>query len=355
MLLTSGTGGAPAAAARRPSRAVARSPMPRTRHDAVASDGTRLAWWNEGERSPAVLLTDGIGCAGYIWKRLAPALAERRRVLHWNFRGHGESAAPQDPERVSVAECVSDLLAVLDAAGEARAVLFGHSMGVQIVLEAHRRAPERVAGLVLICGAPGRVLDTFHETTVLRSALPYARALIDRWPEAARAGFRALVSADVALEYALAFEVNRALLRRDDLVPYFEDLARIDPGLFVRLLGSAAEHDATDHLGKVHVPTLVVAGGRDAFTPMRLSMKMHERIAGSDLLVLKDGTHVAPLEHPEVVAARVSRFLEGRVPVEEPPRAKKAAPRKRAAPRARGAAARARAAPPRGSRRGRAR
>jgi pimeloyl-ACP methyl ester carboxylesterase len=328
--------------------------MPRTRHDALARDGTRLAWWSDGEGSPAALLTDGIGCAGYIWKRLAPALAGRRRVLHWNFRGHGESAAPEDPERVSDAECVSDLVAVLDAAGERRAVLFGHSMGVQIVLEAHRRAPERVAGLVLMCGAPGRVLDTFHETTVLRSALPYARALIDRWPEAARAGFRALVSADVALEYALAFEVNRALLRRDDLVPYFEDLARVDPGLFVRLLASAAEHDAADHLGKVHVPTLVVAGGRDAFTPMRLSVKMHERIAGSDLLVLKDGTHVAPLEHPEVVGARVSRFLEGRVPVEEPPRAKKP-PRKRAAPGARGASARARVSPPRPARRGRTR
>jgi pimeloyl-ACP methyl ester carboxylesterase len=331
--------------------------MPRTRHDAVARDGTRLAWWSDGGGSPAVLLTDGIGCAGYIWRRLAPALAGRRRVLHWNFRGHGESEAPKDPERVSIAECVSDLVAVLDAAGERRAVLFGHSMGVQIVLEAHRRAPERVAGLVLLCGAPGRVLDTFHETTVLRSALPYARALIDRWPEAARTGFRALVSADVALEYALAFEVNRALVRRDDLVPYFEDLARVDPGLFVRLLASAAEHDATDHLGKVHVPALVVAGGRDAFTPMRLSVKMHERIAGSDLLVLKDGTHVAPLEHPEVVGARVSRFLEGRVPVEEPPpRAKRqAAPRQRAAPRARGASARARVSPPRGARRGRTR
>jgi pimeloyl-ACP methyl ester carboxylesterase len=299
--------------------------MRRTRRHAEAPDGTRLAWSTAGAGSPAVLLTDGIGCAGYIWRRLAPALAKERRVLHWNYRGHGESDPPRDPERATVADCVSDLLAVLDAAGEERAVLAGHSMGVQVVLEAHRRAPGRVAGLVLLCGAPGRLLDTFHDTTVLRTVLPYARAAIERWPVAARSAFRALVTADVAIEYALAFEVNRALVRRDDLLPYFEDLARVDPGLFVRLLASAAEHDATGHLPEIRVPTLVVAGVRDSFTPMHLSVAMHEAITGSELLVLPGGTHVGPLEHPELVEERVRAFLAARAPASRPPRPSRAA------------------------------
>lgn len=284
----------------------------RSRHHALAPDGTRLAWTSAGEGSPAVLLTDGIGCAGYIWRRLAPELARAHRVLHWNYRGHGQSAPPRDPERASLDDCVSDLLAVLDAAGEERAVLVGHSMGVQVVLEASRRAPDRVAGLVLVCGAPGRLLDTFHDSTVLRTVLPWARAVVDRWPALARAGFRALVTADVAIDYALAFEVNRALLRRDDLLPYFEDLSRVDPGLFVRLLASAAEHDASDHLVSIDVPTLIVAGARDAFTPMRLSEKMHELVRGSELVVVPGGTHVTPLEQPELVNARVSGFLASR-------------------------------------------
>ena len=71
---------------------------------------------------------------------------------------------------------------------------------------------------------------------------------------------RALVTADVAVDYALAFEVNRALVHRDDLLPYFADLSRVDPGLFVQLLASAGEHDATPHLPHVRVPTLVLVG-----------------------------------------------------------------------------------------------
>jgi pimeloyl-ACP methyl ester carboxylesterase len=301
--------------------------MPPPHRYATSPDGTRIAWSSAGPLdkrragagAPAVLLTDGIGCAGFIWKRLAPALARRRRVLHWNYRGHGESDAPGDPERATVEDCIADLFAVLDAAGEGRAVLAGHSMGVQIVLEAHRRAPERVAGLLLVCGAPGRVLDTFHDTPVLRKALPWVRAATDRWPQLARSAFRTLVTADVAMDYALAFEVNRALVRRDDLVPYFQDLSHVDPAVFVRLLQSASEHDATDHLPQVRVPTLVVAGVRDGFTPMHLSTKMHEEIRGSELLVLPGGTHVGPLEHPELVEERVTAFLEKHFPSTRPP------------------------------------
>jgi pimeloyl-ACP methyl ester carboxylesterase len=320
--------------------------MPTAIRYARAPDGTRIAWSSVGRGRPAILLTDGIGCAGYIWRRLAPALARERRVVHWNYRGHGRSGAPLDPAQVSVERCVEDLLAVLDAAGEDRAVLAGHSMGVQISLEAHRRAPERVAGLVLLCGAPGRMLDAFHDSAVMRTVFPWVRALFERWPRAAASGFRAAVASEAAVEYALAFEVNRALVHRADLRRYFRDLGRVDPGLFVRLLDSAAAHDASDRLPEVRVPALVVAGERDAFTPMRLSVKMHEAIPGSAFAVLPAGTHMGPLECPERVEDAVRRFLAERLPAGRRTRAAPA-PRATARPKARPQARRhgARAAP----------
>jgi pimeloyl-ACP methyl ester carboxylesterase len=311
--------------------------MPLLPHLATASDGARIAWTSRGRGAPPVLLTDGIGCAGYVWRRLAPALARGRRVLHWNYRGHGRSEPPRDLASATIGTCVDDLLAVLDAAGEERAVLAGHSMGVQVVLEAHRRAPERVAALVLVCGAPGRVLDTFHDSGALRAVFPLARAIFDLWPAAAASGFRAVVRSEVAMAYALAFEVNRALVAREDLERYFDDLSRVSAPTFVRLLASAAEHDATDHLPAIRVPTLVVAGERDGFTPMRLSLRMHEAIPGSELLVLPGGTHVGPVEHPALVSRTVRAFLGARCPVERrgraPRRARPAAGARR--PRAR--------------------
>jgi pimeloyl-ACP methyl ester carboxylesterase len=284
--------------------------MQRTEHHAGARDGTRLFWTSAGSGAPALVLTDGIGCAGYVWRHLEPAIAAGRRVIHWNYRGHGRSEAPSDLSRSTVDDCVDDLLAVLDAAGEPSAILAGHSMGVQVAIAAHRRAPERVLALLLLCGAPGRPIDTFHDSPALRLVFPFARAAVERYPAAARALFRVLVPTELALAYALAFEVDGARVERVDLIRYFDDLSQIDPTLFVRMLASAGEHDTSHHLPSVNVPTLVVAGERDSFTPVRLSAAMHAAIPGSDLLVVPGGTHVAPLEHPELVGGRVLAFLD---------------------------------------------
>lgn len=298
---------------------------------ATAQDGTRLWWTGAGAGAPALVLCDGVGCAGYVWRSMRPALEARHRVIHWNYRGHGRSDAPADPTRVTLDDCVSDLLAVLDAAGEDSAVLVGHSMGVQVALEAHRRAPARVRGLVLVCGAPGHAIDAFHDSSALRVAFPWARAAVERFPDAARAAFRALIPTDLALEYALAFEVDRSRVEREDMVRYLDDLSRIDPALFVRLLASAAAHDASGHLPAVDVPALVVAGERDSFTPLRLSIAMQQAIPGCDLLVLPGGTHVAPLEHAERIAERVLSFVSGRITRRPARRRAPAAHRRRAA------------------------
>jgi pimeloyl-ACP methyl ester carboxylesterase len=280
---------------------------------ATAADGTRIWWRSAGVGAPAALLSDGIGCAGWIWRYLFPALAARRRVVHWNYRGHGKSERPLDLEHTSLLDAVDDLFAVMDAAGEREAVLVGHSMGVQVCLEAHRRHPARVRALVLICGAPGRTLDTFHEGPVLATVFPYIKRLVLARPAAARWAFRTLVPTELAMQLGRYLEVDRYLVARDDLERYFADLAEVDPEVFVRTLSSAAQHDASEHLSHIDAPTLIIAGENDSFTPLALSRRMHAAIAGSEMLVVPGGTHVTPIEQRDLVALRVETFLEERL------------------------------------------
>jgi pimeloyl-ACP methyl ester carboxylesterase len=108
-------------------------------------------------------------------------------------------------------------------------------------------------------------------------------------------------------------ELNRDLMDKNDLVPYFNHLAHMDPVVFVRTLDSMASHTAWDHLPHVDVPTLVIGGERDKFTPAWLSRKMAEHIPGAELMLLPRGSHTAPLEHRDLVELRVERFLRERL------------------------------------------
>ncbi|MFN7135022.1 MAG: alpha/beta fold hydrolase, partial [Myxococcales bacterium] len=121
-------------------------------------------------------------------------------------------------------------------------------------------------------------------------------------------------------------------IRRDDFMPYFHHLGVMDPVVFLRTLASAAAHSAWDDLPGIRVPTLIIAGERDRFTPMWLSERMHGAIPGSELLVVPSGSHTAPIELPELIALRIERFLKDRLVAERPARRapRKVAPRRRA-------------------------
>jgi pimeloyl-ACP methyl ester carboxylesterase len=126
----------------------------------ASSDGSPLFYefWGaeRGVRTP-VLFCDGIGCDGYVWRYLREDLADRF-ALHPHYRGHGRTAPPRDPTRVTIEDLADDVASVLDDALVDRAVLIGHSMGVQVALETYRRHASRVAGLILVCGSPAHPL-----------------------------------------------------------------------------------------------------------------------------------------------------------------------------------------------------
>jgi pimeloyl-ACP methyl ester carboxylesterase len=266
-----------------------------------------------GAGSAAVVLTDGIGCDGYVWKYLCPELAASRRVLHWHYRGHGRSPLPRDPRRITIADLADDLAAVLSDSETDAAVVFGHSMGVQVALETYRRHPGRVRGLVLLCGSPSNPLRTFRGQRTLEVLLPRVRSAVEAAPRLINQAARLLLPTQLAFKLAARVEVNAELLERTDFMPYLRGLSRIEMPFFLSMLAAAGEHSATDVLPEVAVPTLVVAGARDGFTPPELSRAMAAAIPGAELCEIEDGSHTAPLERPDLVGQVVRDFLVRRV------------------------------------------
>ena len=294
-------------------------PAGETHTIARGDDGTRLfvrskdGGQKTGGASVRAFLCDGILCDGFIWKYLWDDLAATMPVTHWHYRGHGRSAPPADPDRIDIAAHADDLMAVRLASGDPPAVLIGHSMGCQVALECYHRHPDKVRGLVLICGSFGNLTSTFKGVPILDLILPKLLSLAEHHSDMARAIW-SRIPPELGLKLAMkAGEIDPEKIHPEDILPYLQHMTHVELPLFLRMLRAAGEHSAEPYLKDVKVPTLLVSGERDSFTPAFLARAMAEAIPGAELLEVEKGTHVASIEQPELVDGRIAQFIRERV------------------------------------------
>ena len=273
---------------------------------AEAPDGALLHWRADGAGPTALIACNGIGVSTFFWRHLAEHFAPSHTFITWDYRGHGQTPVPEHPEDLSIGLCASDLWVVLAGAGFARAVLLGHSMGVQVILEAYRMRPGQVQALIPVLGAPGRVLPGLARPIVDLGAANAALA---------QRLLRTVVQLPGVWEAIKALGiVHPDLCPREAFEPYFEHLRQLDLRGYFALARDLLTHDASDLLPQVKAPTLVVAGERDLFTPLKRSREMAGQIPGAELLVLREGSHAAMVEQPELLALSIEKFLRRALP-----------------------------------------
>lgn len=276
-------------------------------------DGVQLRWSATGH-GPLMACCNGVGVGTFFWKYLVEHFRDRYTVVTWDYRGHGRSDLHLDPLHtdLSVARHADDLMVVLDAVrgGEEPAILFGHSMGCQVILEAWKRHPERVLGLVLLQGTAGHVLDTFFGSARSPKIFSVIRRLALAGGRATNALIRPILETPIAEVIGLrASMMDRHYTHPEDLRNYLNHLARMDQRVFLGCVLEAQRHSCWEDLARVDVPTLVIAAEYDTFTPVGCGRKVAAMIPGAELLVLGGATHAALVEQPDTIHVRVDRFL----------------------------------------------
>lgn len=278
-------------------------------HEVRSFDGTSLAWTSSGDGDLAVILANGIVCTDTYWTFLYPYLAEHgHKVVFWDYRAHGRSGLPVNPNEITVGSHARDLLAVAEAAEVERAVLVGHSMGVQTILEAYRISPSLVAGLVPVAGPYEHPVKTFYGGPFLQYLFPLMELSVTPVPGLSTAAWRSLTEQHDLLYWS--GRVGRLIganASRQLMAEYFAHLSKLDPLISFRMAKAMGDHSAKDLLPEIEVPTLVLSGAKDVMTPPRLAEEMADAIADSRLEILPEGSHTLPIDEPE----RVNRLVEG--------------------------------------------
>ncbi len=123
--------------------------------DAVvaASDGVPIHYSVQGTGEPALVFVHCWSCDRNLWENQVAEFAKKHRVVTIDLPGHGKSG--QDRKNWSIESYGEDVKSVVTKLDLKRVVLVGSSMGGPITLEAARRMPNRVVGIVPV--------DTLHD------------------------------------------------------------------------------------------------------------------------------------------------------------------------------------------------
>ena len=80
-------------------------------------------------------------------------------------------------------------------------------------------------------------------------------------------------------------------------------------GGYIACCQAIAKLDLTDRLAGITLPTMVVVGADDPATTVEMARTIHQRIAGSELVILKDAAHLSNLEQVDAFNEAVLGFL----------------------------------------------
>lgn len=289
--------------------------MPATRlHRFDSFDGTRIAYRVVGDvaDAPWLILAHGYGGTFNTWEPVAHRLADRFRILMWDYRGMHASAAPADPARLRIEDHARDLSAIVAREGIEAAWIGGWSVGVQVALEAWHRLPIVKQGLFLVCGAYERILKEARGGGRLTELQTRAMLKAVEWADRVRPVLKHPIKRAARTRFALPMAERLGICtgQPPELIPAIEAILDLDLRRYMQMIRLADDHQTSHFLDRIDVPVLVIAGGRDPLTPLPIARRLVERLADAELMVEPAGTHYALVEFPGEIAAAFRRFAD---------------------------------------------
>lgn len=247
-------------------------------HAVFAADGGK----DFDPARPVVVFIHGAGMDSSVWALHSRWFSHHGwSVLAVDLPGHGRSAGPA---LLSIAAMADWVIGLLDHLGVGKAALVGHSMGSLVALDAAARHGTRVSALGLI----GAAMAMPVHAALLDAAANNDRAAIDMvslWGH----GTRATQGGSTAPGLWMLGGAVRLL-------------EKAKPGVLHNDLAACnAYDDGATAAAKIACPTLIIAGQRDAMTPLKAAQALAAKVAGAHLTVLNGAGHMLMAERPDEV------------------------------------------------------
>lgn len=280
---------------------------------AVGPAGQRIHYRDQGKRdAEALVLLHGSNSSLQTWEPLVRRLGDRYRIVTLDLPGHGLTGGTPDKDYSAdgMIAAVDVVAARLDLD---RFVLGGNSMGGWVAWRYALARPDRIDALLLLdaAGMPLRAGEKPPPSNIGFRLLQYP---LGRWL-AAQITPRSLV------ERSLRGSVERQDIVTDAMIDRYWNLLRFPGNREATSLRAKLDREPAmaDRIGAIAAPTLILFGKRDRLINPSAAQTFHERITGSEVVMLDGVGHLPMEEAPDATATAIADFLKRRLVVPPAP------------------------------------
>jgi 3-oxoadipate enol-lactonase len=246
--------------------------------------------WDGPPIGPVVMLAHPLGANLNLWQpQVSILIAAGYRVLRYDIRGHGQTAAPEHP--YSIEMLAGDAIGLMDAVGLEKVHFCGISLGGMVGQQLGATHGERLDSLILSSTAahmpPPDMWEERIRTVRSEGMAAVADATLDRWfTQTGRQNMPAEVQS------------VRTMITATPIAGFAGCCAAI------------RDLDLREAIRSITVPTQIIVGRHDQGTPVAAAEFIHERIRASRLDVVADAAHLVNVERASVFNKTVVSFLE---------------------------------------------
>ena len=243
---------------------------------------------------PLIMMAHAMGTSHRLWDWQVPALADRYRILRYDWRGHGDTSAP--PGHYTLTQFVDDAVALMDALDIQRVHWVGISTGGMIGQGIAIHHGHRLQTLTL-CNTTSASSPWYRNWVAERQAVVREAGMEPVWDMTKNLWF---TDAFVDRESADYHAVRNVFIKTP--VPGY-------------LGGTSAVADLAyqEELHKITVPTRIIAAGDDPATPVEHSQAIHQRISHSHLHIIDGQRHFSNVEVPDAFNQLLRQGLDAMV------------------------------------------
>jgi pimeloyl-ACP methyl ester carboxylesterase len=251
---------------------------------ATSPDGIPIRYHAGGKGDPALVFVHCGGCERGFWDGQVAHFAAKHRVVALDLAGHGQSGVGR--KDWTMPAFGQDVVSVVEALGLKRVVLIGHSLGGPVVLEAARRMPGRVAGLVLV-------------DTMVDFEQRLAAEEVEKYLSALRADYRATTTA-ITSQYFFSASTPEPVKAR-----VLETVLSVPQEIGVAVFRSSAAYDPLPALREIKAPIRAI--NSDLFPTNVEGNRRY--VPGYQVAIMKGVGHYLMLEQPEAFNALLAEAL----------------------------------------------